>query len=150
MREILFRGWYEGDPDRSRGWAYGSLVKRQHQTFKNPCFIIEQENGEVFIVKAESVGQYCGRDYANGRSAFEGDLFYCDQYPFVRDGNINYNGLIEYVEHPSFMGWYYDLFPVSDRVRGSACGSGMPDLEGLDLIYVGNKYENPELLEKNK
>ena len=59
---------------------------------------------------------------------------------------MNYLGVVEYLPEQGYMAWYYSMYVVSDRVRGIACGGGMCDLEGCEIIVVGNTCEFDELL----
>ncbi|MFM7810855.1 MAG: YopX family protein [Acinetobacter junii] len=91
--------------------------------------------------------QFTGLLDINGVEIYEGDLITADCYPFYSDGELNYIAEVQYIDDPDYLGWYYDLHVVSDRVRGSACGSGLPDLTGMKLTVIGNIYQNSELVE---
>lgn len=94
------------------------------------------------------VMQFTGLRDVNGIEIYEGDLITAESYPFYSDGELNYIAEVLYIDDPDYLGWYYALHQVSDRVRGSACGSGLPDLVGLKLTVIGNIYKNPELLKE--
>lgn len=92
--------------------------------------------------------QFTGLQDKNDVDIYEGDIFTANLYPFYNDELLNYVGVIVYDDRPDYMGWFYVLHAVSDRVRGSSCGSGLADLAHVDLEVIGNIYENPELLER--
>lgn len=87
------------------------------------------------------------QEYPNGQMIFEGDIFTCNEYPFESDGNKNYVGVVEYVDDAEYMAWYYDVVRISDRVIGRACGGQLAELAGIEIEVIGNKWDNPELLE---
>lgn len=127
MREIKFRGYYTGDPGRPGGWVYGSLVKRQHPKFKKPCFYIESESGEVWIVEKESIGQY-----TNLKDKFDTEIYEGDIVKTV----YTYNKKIQ--------------MELLDTYKGMVMGYSLPISKyGFDqqaMVVVGNFYESPELL----
>lgn len=67
MREVLFRGWYEGDLEMFPRWSYGDLTYD-----KNNIYRINGEGGG-YSVAPKSVGQYVGIVDKAGRKIFEGD-----------------------------------------------------------------------------
>lgn len=90
--------------------------------------------------------RFAGIQDADGKDIYEGDIFTCDQYPFYSDGNLNYVGIIEYIDDPAYLAWYYGLAVVSDRVRGGACGSQLSELEDVEITVIGNIHQNPDLV----
>lgn len=64
MREILFKGYSKED----KQWHYGSLIHTIEGYFVMPI-----EDGDLYPVEEESIGQYTGfKDY-KGNKIFEGD-----------------------------------------------------------------------------
>lgn len=101
--------------------------------------------GSTIYSEKTPVMQYTGLRDKSGREIYEGDIVVKHDYPFHSEGMRNYIGIVNW----AYAAWYYDLQPVSDRVRGAAVGGMMDDdgLEGSDFEIIGNTYENPELLE---
>lgn len=97
--------------------------------------------------------QFIGCSDVKGRDAYEGDVIVSKHYPFYGDApeitsseglctELNYVGIIGF----DMDGAYYELKPVSNRVRGGACGDNISILNG-DFEIIGNVYQNTELLE---
>lgn len=106
------------------------------------CFIGPITNQIPKPVNCQSTGLFD----VNGIEIYEGDLITADCYPFYSDAELNYVAEVQYINDPDYLGWYYALHVVSDRVRGSACGSGLPDIAHNKLTVIGNIYQNSELL----
>ena len=94
----------------------------------------------------------CRKD-VNNKEIYEGYIIIMKDYPFygnakvITDSNqqcdeLNYVGVVEW---DVYIGYFLNLKPVSDRVRGGAIGSTLQDYDGM--VVLGNIYENPELLE---
>lgn len=108
----------------------------------NNIFIGPITNNEPNPINSQSTGLFD----INGVEIYEGDLITADCYPFYSDDELNYIAEVQYINDSDYLGWYYDLHVVSDRVRGAACGSGLPDIASNKLTVIGNIYQNPELL----
>jgi len=93
--------------------------------------------------------EYTGLKDKHGKEIYEGDIIKTNAYPFMSDGKHNYSAVVEYIDDPEYLAWYYDIFSVSDRVAGRAVGGMLADLYGQEIEIIGNRYENPELLEED-
>ena len=129
MREILFKGFHECkdgtqkayyDDEWYKGeWVYGYYVPCCHGKFPCvPCIVTEPDGKWGSIeVAPETVCQYTGLKDKNGKKIFENDI--CNN------------------------GYYNDI--VIWRNFGYHCDSLVMHDKWLEI--VGNKFENPELVE---
>lgn len=119
MRTIKFRA----QDIASNKWLYGDL--RHH---KDDVCIFEQGGTKGEQVKRDTIGQFVGLKDKNGTEIYEGDIFR------LNDHHIRY--VVEY-EEGVFHG----------KQIGSSSYVGLPYWL-KDVVIVGNKYDNPELLKK--
>ena len=129
MREILFRGKRVCDGE----WEFGSFVL--------PNIITVPMGKEIYgseIVDPETVGQFTGFTDKNGKRIFEGDII----APAVLSNTPPCEVMFDVGE---------GQFVVKD-----ACGDYHGALANFGRIFdnrytvVGNKWDNPELLEVEK
>ena len=139
MREIKFRAW-----DSYVGEMYSWSDLGRHNSSGN----LSLWNALIGGIDHFHLMQFTGLTDRNGAEVYEGDIFFVpDCYPFISDGQRNYLGVIEYIDNAEFLAWYYDLVPVSSRVRGTACGGPLCDLAEQTLEAIGNIHEHPHLLD---
>lgn len=135
MREILFRAKLLFN----RKWVYGSFVRE----FDGYPQIISDEDGGMYEVVPETVGQYTGLLDKNGRKIFEGDILHIAK---IADG----------------LGGYYHPpidCPVNVMVKWDLCEwtwetlcenklyISFPDAWcHYECEIIGNIYDNPELI----
>lgn len=126
MREIEFRGKRVDNGE----WAYGSLIEENYYIDK--AYFIRTRNEEDWtsryyncLIDVKTIGQYTGLDDRNGTKIFEGDIVRLgtNEIRFVFYGSTDFR-------HTMY-GKYAKEFDYKDK--------------GYEVI--GNKYDNPELLE---
>lgn len=136
MREVLFRikcgdKWYYGFP----------LAKQYFDIGKHTGFNGYDENGQSYFdifASYETLSEFTGLLDKNGKRIFEGDILRV----------ITPTGIVGFTEVG--IGEYFDgekdYIGVYGRV-GSDCSSMLAKKEKHYEI-IGNKWDNPELLEK--
>ncbi|WP_263708019.1 YopX family protein [Shouchella tritolerans] len=141
MREIEFRGKARMSVEElndiglshSNGWVYGNLIQSGGQTFivggvADWCDEYIAHEWWV-LVDSDTVGQYTGLKDKHDTKIFEGDIVQIKDHPTNKYIRIDGNHEV-----------YYD----KDMVL---CGGGWLLYRQLPFVtVVGNKFENPELL----
>lgn len=135
MREILFRGKASVNHKGEGGyWIYGDLV----QLVQNRGLVF-MDNGHriLFAVDRETIGQYTGLTDKNCNKVFEGDIV---RFVYVDGvGNDSHDEFLIIFEHGAFRAQY---------LGNIKCAPIIFDDIAIDECYVvGNKWDNPELLE---
>lgn len=149
MREIKFRA--KGNDEETKGrWFYGAYAKLNKTTY---CFKqdydMHPENTQHYIIFEEmtdwglpnkhlrasidpnTIGQYTNLKDKKGKEIYEGDI--------LKIENIDYAKVYYDIDRMAWgleaIGeWYLDSPLLSDNTN-------------LDLLVVGNIYDNPELLD---
>ena len=128
MREIKFRGKRINIDE----WVYGFYFQRKSEDGRDKCHFIHDGNCIQYMVKPETIGQYTGLKDKDGKEIYEGDILKW----FEENGRFQYKGIAE-----NKPGW----FLIKDEL---ACRRILVRLmEAYNIEVIGNKYENPELLE---
>ena len=135
MREILFRGKAKANlRDGGGRWIYGDLVQNDDFVFMDNGY------GIKFEVDPETVGQHTGFFDKNNKRIFEGDIV---RFDYVDDeGNDSHEDFLIIFASGAFRAQY---------LGNIKCAPNIFDDIAIDEGYVvGNKWDNPELLEVKK
>lgn len=166
MREILFRGKRFDNGEWVYWDRYGRITDVNGEPTKTeidiptllpyPTYI-----SDLPIINDETVGQYTGLTDKNGKKIFEGDIVKDEGFAYRLLGDnrkVNRNGIavVEYGFHdvPSedpfewgeAYGFYFNgdtLYPTPARYKPYCEGKG----KQFSIEVIGNKWDNPELLE---
>ena len=134
MREILFRGKRKDSGEWIEGWYCGKTCIDPFGEAVESSQIIESKYLFWHEVVPETVGQYTGLTAKNGVKIFEGDI-------------------MEYVNDDGTKAHYVVCV---DGEMGSWVASLIGSVANVPLGYaikifevIGNRFDNPELLEVN-
>ncbi|KIL46977.1 hypothetical protein KP77_25460 [Jeotgalibacillus alimentarius] len=148
MEEFKFRGkpmmtereLHELNIKHENGWVYGNLVISDYAYFITGGFAVvndEYASLEWWIrVDKESVGQYTGLKDKSDRAIFGGDIIEFNDQSYARTGGHMGDQIIK-------------AEVVYEKAAFWADGYLLIDAECNDeeLEIIGNKFDNPELLE---
>jgi uncharacterized phage protein (TIGR01671 family) len=125
MREIKFRAWYHIGADKTIG-----AMQYSPRYINNTWYVLDT-NGEWKESNCVELMQFTGLKDKNGKEIYEGDI-------------VKYDFAGEYIEEVKWGNW------KDEQLGGS--GFALPYFfrEGEDCEVIGNVWENPELLEKQK
>ena len=146
MREILFRGKCVDSGE----WVYGNLIEdKWGDDNGNTIYAILQDRVAPYMAELwtpvrvipETVGQYTGLKDKDGRRIFEGDIV---RFDYVNDdGNDAAEDFLIFFAKGAFRAQYLGNIKCAPNT--------LYDEIGTDECYVvGNKWDNPELLEVKK
>ena len=132
MREILFRGKRVDNGE----WVYSSFIMqdKEHKVLLAEVELFDGEKWRAVI--PETVGQFTGLTYKNGKKIFEGDI--------IRN-NCNEIGVIRHGKYDVYSHYVFGGYCCVDKT------SALIDwTSGWRCEVIGNIYDNPELLEVEK
>ena len=143
MREHLYQGKRKDNGE----WVQGDLIHKQIWA-SSLCVIRESDDGfdhyEEYEVDPDTVSEFTGLRDRNGKRIFEGDIInYEDGDPSdyeYHDGTIMNVGEIVFCD-----GKFCFTNAFSVTMDDLLCDNDM-----LDCEVIGNKWDNPELLEDKK
>jgi len=130
MRSIKFRAWDSDEKVMLVDWreCYDWTINR------------------AFSDTEYKIMQYTGLKDRNGKEIYEGDIIERQEYPYYNNGLRNYLSVVDWFDEDAC--WYANIYAVSDRVVGSACGGILGEYSDWEVI--GNIYENGDLLNEQK
>jgi len=140
MREIEFRG----KSPMTNKWVYGYLFfdneKKEYQ-------IRDKKGWFTYLCVDESIGQYTGYKDKNGKKIFENDIIFLEEEKLY--------GLVCFEYGRWYVFWYgwidkEGIGYVFDIVNENPLDDENTNDNQIWLAIVGNKYDNPELLEVEK
>ncbi len=123
---------FRGKRIKNNEWEYGSLCEFANgdMTIASPCTNGQQGLMDMYMVDPKTVSQYIWHDDKNGKHIFEGDIL---KHVFGR------LYLVEWYE----CGARYVLTCIGDERKNADftmhCGG--------EFEVVGNRYDNPEMVE---
>lgn len=126
---------------KSTVWVEGYLYRISEKA--NTFIMLKNSKGARYKVEEETVSRCTGKEYMDGETAFEGDIF-----------ESQVNGTIMILRY----GTYQAYCPVDrcymDSVGFYAEAEGLPPMPIGDLsdyaLKIGNIFDNPELLQRSE
>ena len=156
MREILFRGYSKVFKE----WLFGRLVVAGADLSNTFCIVkngdmemdghhIRQVSDRPLYVDKESIGEFTGCLDKNSQKIFEGDIVECCSWnEFFSDGS---GKPLEPFRRRAVVEFVNGGFKLVERSKFDYTGMKLMTwnvTDYSDIIVIGNKFENPELLEK--
>lgn len=134
MREILFRGKRLDNGE----WVYGTPIP-----YKSGTVVMCREGQRNENVDHATVGQYTGLTDAHGRKIFEGDVLdFINEY---RGQNNKWKCVVEFID-----GCFVCRYIEKEGHLGDYNYFGSWNAPLVKWWVIGNRWDNPELLEGMK
>lgn len=148
-RKNIFRG-----KNKKNGWIYGDLIHYRGEVFIAPLGIANPfATAEDFIVDENSVGYFTSLKDKTNKDIYEGDIV--ERYDYRQDWET---GEIEFILEQFVVTFEEGNFCIYEIIQDSKelanlLGVKVSELSEEELEYVGlkvigNKYDNPELVEE--
>ena len=135
MREIKFRGKRVD----SGKWVVGNYIQKNNPQIEEPTFwyaLIQDMASDYYEVTPETIGQYTGFKDINGKEIYEGDIIQIpDDYDIY---GMNAGEIYEVI-------FSHGGFRMKAKHNKNSKGYYLDDNNSDEII--GNKFDNPELLE---
>lgn len=140
MRPFKFRAWDK----KGKRWIHyeeSGLLFLNFETTGTGAFYI---NDELTATGTDyyDIMQFTGLTDKRGVEIFESDILSRNEYPWLEDGKQNYVSVVEWC----FAGFHHVLKCVNSNKRGISDGINEPLEDGWGFEVIGNKWQNPELL----
>lgn len=145
MREILFRGKTKANHIDDGYWLYGDLV---HLVLNEGLVFMFNALEILEEVDPETVGQFTGLTDENGKRIFEGDIVELTDKSF----GYKWKAVVEFGNPNGNYTWGWQLKPIGKAKNVNTdilCWVEMEET-GAFCEIIGNKWDNPELLEVKK
>lgn len=134
MREILFTGKRVDNGEWVEGF-YVFVPEHYKPEMSRKSYIVSINNGFFFEVIPETVGQYIGMTDKNGKKIFKGSIIECNVFGAMATGKHKKYLVVFY------NGTYFAQWSIGERKFSAYMN------ETWARNVVGNKWDNPELLE---
>lgn len=137
MREVKFRAWYVAE----KVMIYSDEYEHDGVKLLNKFFYDIDGNDDVHLL------QFTGHRDKNGKEIYEGDIIHVVNFVTTAIGTEPYDAIIEWDKYR------WCMRNLSDNVFLTHFGPyplNNLDPFGLDITVLGNRFENPQLIQGAK